>query len=792
MIRIALLSLLSLSVATAAGPYDSASVALSEGFPAIALQKLVSAYPTILKGGADAKATLLYADALLQAGDAPAALELLVRDAKRLGNEGLFLKAQSLATLGRWGEALVAYRSCAAAKPSDRTRQAQIGAARMVNNLGDSPAALAILREAADWPEGPEKRIALFDAAEIELAKGEPTLARARLDNLTPVTEEEKSRHAFLMAQFSLRAKDGVSAMKWFSQVNARGPAEAVAGTTGRAQALVLSGDLPAAEVLLEAFITSHPHAPGLEQVFSILDLVYARQGESLGELPRWSSMQEDSLRQRLARFYMALAETQDRMPSRSLRLIEEAAPDGKSNPVVTEAVLEGDQGQITQEQAAEILRLLPHAEQSPRADYLRGLALAARGKLSEAATAFLYAARDGGLAEVALFNASLAELPTRSGSEGAFHVLQNKFPSSDWIPIYRLQAAFQDARRANVNGSNALRQLAQSNSSAVSQSARIALAELRYEQGDLAGASQELQRISTNATDPARHAALEVFLSDTGETSAQAGTIAAARTFLSTYPSSESEADVRMKLGEILYRKGDYAAARVELESLARKFPKSGLHEIALFLAGQATARLLISDAPSQAMALFEEVASLKGTLAQKARFEQAVLQSAQGHRKEAILILDGILASKPDTEMQILSRIEKGKTLYAENNPATYKAAIAEWKSVVEDPSTFAPWRNEALTRMGAAYEKLGNVEAAIATYYDVLKNPQVKEPEYFWFYKAGFSAARVLEAQSSWSEAIGIYEQIAAVKGPRAEEARARVNKIRLENFLWDEAS
>jgi hypothetical protein len=31
--------------------------------------------------------------------------------------------------------------------------------------------------------------------------------------------------------------------------------------------------------------------------------------------------------------------------------------------------------------------------------------------------------------------------------------------------------------------------------------------------------------------------------------------------------------------------------------------------------------------------------------------------------------------------------------------------------------------------------------------------------------------------------------VYEKIGSVEGPRAEEARERVNRLRLENFIWD---
>jgi hypothetical protein len=56
--------------------------------------------------------------------------------------------------------------------------------------------------------------------------------------------------------------------------------------------------------------------------------------------------------------------------------------------------------------------------------------------------------------------------------------------------------------------------------------------------------------------------------------------------------------------------------------------------------------------------------------------------------------------------------------------------------------------------------------------------------------WFYKAGFNAARLLEESSNWKAAAAVYEKLVAAAGPRSDEAKARLNRLRLEHFLWPE--
>jgi len=68
-------------------------------------------------------------------------------------------------------------------------------------------------------------------------------------------------------------------------------------------------------------------------------------------------------------------------------------------------------------------------------------------------------------------------------------------------------------------------------------------------------------------------------------------------------------------------------------------------------------------------------------------------------------------------------------------------------------------------------------------------VLNRSASGEREYFWLYKAGFDAARLLEQQEEWRSAVGIYEKMADFSGPRSSAARARAKQLRLEHYLLE---
>jgi tetratricopeptide (TPR) repeat protein len=352
------------------------------------------------------------------------------------------------------------------------------------------------------------------------------------------------------------------------------------------------------------------------------------------------------------------------------------------------------------------------------------------------------------------------------------------------------MQEAFHLARQGHPDALSKLEALAGSPIPGIASRTRLALAEWKYQQLDYPGADAELRRISTQA-EPSREAALKVFLTDDGNPANTEKAIAAARAFLGAYQNTDPEASVRMKLGELLYRQGDFATARVELETLARKFPDSDYDEPALFLAAQSVSRIPSSTAPDEAILLFEEVAAGNGALAAQARLEQASLIAAQGKPLEANLVLDKILSSQPSPDTHATALIEKGKNLYSlgADDPANYRAAIDVWKQVAAEHSSNPAWRNEALTRIGTALEKTSDLNTAVATYYDVFKPTAQAPTEFFWFYKAGFAATRILESTQKWPEAIRVYETLAATDGPRSLEAQNRIKQLRLEHFLWD---
>lgn len=774
-----------------ASPLDEARTALDDGFPLVALVKIEDRFPDIGSRDSNEEANFLYVRALIESGQSESAINLMDKAGLTRQPAANFWRAQALAANGDFAKALQFYAPASQQSGFEFQEEAILGQARMLKNIGRLDDAATALLPALQWPASPTRGLALLDLAEIRLDQKKADMACEILDTLETTSPAEASRRFFLLGQTAVLQGNDDLALQLFAAVAPTDTEMAVSRTIQSTAALGRLSRNDEAETLLEEFIAENPSLPGLEKTFAQLDEIYAAStNPSSSELKRWSTDTEPSLRQKLSTYYLARFETRQKSPEGALPLLERLAADPSSNPLARETLLELAALRVRLGMNDEALALLPPLGASPHTDFLRALALARKGDHLAAATSFHSAAMDSELKESALFNAAISRLFAGSSPNTALVELEKNFPSSPRIAAYRMQEAFHLARSGNPAALDRLEKLAASPAMGIAPRARLALAEWRYQQLDNKGADAELQRISTHP-DPSREAALRVFLADDGSPSGADAAIDAARVFLASHQNSESEASVRMKLGEVLYRKGDFAAARVELETLARKFPNSEYHEAALFLAAQAVSRIPSASAPEEAILLFEEVATGNGNLAAQARLEQASLIAAQGMPLEANLVLDKILSSNPSPDMQATALIEKGKNLYSlgDEDSAHYRAAIDVWKQIVAEHSTDLSWRNQALTRIGTALEKTGDLNAAVATYYDVFKAGTTQPTEFFWFYKAGFAAARIFESTKKWPEAIRVYEILAAADGPRALEAKNRIKQLRLEHFLWD---
>ena len=138
---------------------------------------------------------------------------------------------------------------------------------------------------------------------------------------------------------------------------------------------------------------------------------------------------------------------------------------------------------------------------------------------------------------------------------------------------------------------------------------------------------------------------------------------------------------------------------------------------------------------------------------------------------------------------ELRSAALCGKGDSLLilGRQDPKQLEAAVAAFDQLATLPGVPPAWRNQALYKKGRGLNTLTRTDEALAAWYDVLEKTTPEGRDFFWYYKAGFDAADVFRTQGQWKSAIGIYEKMAKLPGPRAAEAQERAARLRLEKFL-----
>ena len=786
--------------------------ALAESIPEIAIRKL-----EILR--ADAKlashdrtaATLLLGEALLDSGRQTEALQVIEPLSTAAEPAAPLLHAHILASSGRWAEALPIYErlaNSAKASPS-----AKLGLAESLQATGRAEDAMAVLDSFVRAnPRATTARLRLAgllaEARKGDAAQAALAVAQAELPGDLLWKKYVEGRLLLLDGKFA-------GALAVFEEMtkseDAAKPPEhlsenlLVATTLGMTDARIALSGNEVADRVLESFISKFPNSPYLELVFGRLDQVYAgEKNPPEGELQKWAADSEKP-RAALARYFVTKMQLRLRKFDRALTSVKAFLGDFPNHPLLPRIQIMQADVHLERRELSKAVMALEAAERNAKTEDLRaeielrtGLVHFQAGDYLLAATKFESASRRSpNLRPTAIYDGALASLNQKNFERfiEQYRELGEVKPGSELLAELILEEGLIQARNGDPRAEERL-QLFILNFAKHPRvpEARLALAELAFTNGNQTAAANFLQVANTAPRTPQteEHSAyLAIFLEDAKTPREDAKVVELARQFLLRYPASVIIPEIRLKLGQVYFRNEDYANAETQFATLAKESPASPYAENALFLAGQSAMKTINPDAINRALGYFDQVVKRDGVLKLYARQQQAIVQSGLRDEAEAIKIYEIILAAQPppEPELRYAALCAKGNSLaiLGRKEPKQLEAALAVYDELAA-PDAPPAWRNQALYKKAAALELLGRPKDALMTYYDVLGRSTAQDREYLWYYKAGFEAARIFEAGKDWKSAIGIYEKMATLDGPRADEARRRVKQLRLEYFIW----
>ncbi len=805
-LRLALLLFSALVARGFASPLDEAVRALDEGVPEVAVVKLQAqlnaSAPLAPALRREAKTRL--AEAFLAAGRVDEAL----KQSRDPEVQAPLLEARILAAAGDWNAALNLYSLPDLA----REPRAIAGKAECLQVLGRPAEAIDALKSiAAGAP--PEVSLRL---AELLLETGNDKDCQGVLNSLKPpLGDRERKWKDYLEARMLLNAGRNAEAFTRFEALQ-QAPHNLsndmmVGAALGMTESRTELIGLTAADDILEQYIWKHEQSPSLDALFRKLDIIYSGESSaSLGELQKWAQ-REPSLRAGYATYYWAKGLLRDEKPDRALEVLRDFPTRFPRHPLLAEALLMRgrlltDTGKFADAQKAfdEALRTAPSRELQAEIEMASAQAHFKAGEYVLAATIYRSAGDHApDLAELARYNTALSWLHqrnfTRFGQD--YQEFSRLYPESALRPGLILEEGLLRARQGDPKADQALCKFIHDfPGNPRTADAQLALAELHYAGGQLGEAARYL-RVVNDSPAPVSTAEgadyLAIFVAEAANPPKDEKIIALCLSYIERHPQAALQqtghlAEVRMKLGQVYFRIGDFASAQSQFQTLAEENPNSPLVEAALFLAGQASMQRI--NGMDDAIRLFSDVASRNGPFKLNARLHLAEIQKRLGNESDAVKIYEDILRANPQSEIKwaaIAGEADNLILLAAKTkDPQRNEQALALYERLAAEPGIPATVLHRALYNKGQCLELLGRLDEALAAYYQVVDIGSAHPQEYFWFYKAGFDACRLSEKREQWKSAIAIYRKMAGVEGPRAEEAKRQMERLRLEHFIWDD--
>ena len=721
-----------------------------------------------------------------------------------------FWRAQAFAGLNRWTDALPLYEELAANEASPFRGPATFGAAEMLRALGKREEALSTLHllfHNKEWAMRAQLR-----AAELHIEMGDAPDARHLLEEMKPTSVAERRERRVLRGRLELILQRPERAIGMFQALLKRpeksGHATLIAALFGIAEAHLQLKTPETGDDVLEQFIDLHPADPDLPLIFAKLDDLYRTEHKpSRNELEKWVRRPEEP-RRTFARWYLARLEIRAGRRERARQLFSDLRHTRIKSPTIAPALLEFAQFEMQDRHLDEAIAILdnarllyPEPALLARIDFLSAQAHYLAKQLDTATAAFEQIAHSNSpWAKAALFNASTGWL--QLGNHARFLVdyteLDKQGGDQESRANLRLEEGLMQGAKGDKKAEASLHQFIRDfpKNPRVSE-AWVALAEMAFHSSPprLDEARKDLAQ-AADSTPTAAAAERADYLSIWVEESAggnETKVIELAKRFLEQHGLSPFAPEVRMKLAELYYRRQDFANAQTQFEIIAQQNPDDALAEKALFFAAESAMSSMGEHSLDRAIVLFDQVVQKNGVMRWPARNEEALIERKLGKSKDALALYDEVLKSDAPQSEKREALCGKGDIFFEMGGSENYEQAIKIYDQLASDKHEPSHWRNQALFKKALCLEKKNERVGALEMFYKILDDPAVaglpdEQRELFWYYKAGFNAARLLEEDSKWESAAAIYERLAAAGGNRSEEAKARLNHLRLEHFLW----
>jgi len=788
---------------------------------------------------------LKLAESLVRKGDAMGALELLGQSWLTDSPTRDFWKAQAMAGMGRFADAVGEFKKLLESDQSIHLSEASFTCANLQLSLGMPEEALATLESLVKSSVSPARIAAAIQRAAILIDLGRYDEAHAIMPTADEIPSNSKFFARLLDAKLLLAKEQPTEAAAIFRGLLAEPTGQSMsnyhAAALGLADALAAEGSSEEASLSLLVFIQANPESPLLDPMFKRLlawlpdvptssDPVLERLSEWIppvvspvtglvtvddSSISAWSISAPISDLTTFSLYTRAVGLNRMDSPAAKfeadkllLRLIWENPGHFLTGKALIEIgrqyLKEGDL-----EQAIHLFMVIRENTKSPRlrgeAAFMQARLAFAGGNTAEAQELFKVAAVDlDQEAEIsARFNAAISHLEA-----GGVQLIQqidalsgDKSLQADLLLERALSLADPAESRAMIE--EFLTKFP--NHPRVSE-ARFAAAEaaLLSSPPDGSYAHAQLETLESipdegSAVAPARMAMVRLRIADLTEESEAA--VALAKLFMENHSDDAAAPEAALILGRQLFKSGSYNDARLVFEKLASTDTDSKRAQATWLLASRSAALSATAQSREEALGLFDKAISIDAPLEPVARLEKARLMIDLNLLPQAVVFLREWMGSLTDDSLKLPAGLLLGEAIYAQGaqNPGTLEEALEIYNELLghaeEEPALF--YRLQYLRGMTLEQlplkdnPSLKREAEALDAYFSVFQAAVDATPtEWEWFERCGFRALGILENGQRWKAAIAVAQKIASFKGPRAEEAATRASQLQLKHMIWED--
>lgn len=809
-------------------PYVLATSAMRDGLYSVAANNFRATLddPTIT---ADQRSSLkkLYVEALVRSGSSAAALKFIQEITPPLAAPMNFWQGVAAINRGRLADAATALKSYQESGDTTYQIAAALAHADVLLALREPAAAAESLEVVSKLISKDERVWIVLKQAEIATAIREFDAAEAYLATLSDdeIPVQAKVARDYVTAQIHLGLDRYDRAAVTFQSLTSEDrevpKGIATASRIGAARAQLLSGRSEPAVRALKDWLrqSSAPDSTDVEQVFQLFDDAGLFSDASTNaihaaDIKLWTRDPRPLVAAEATYHVVSAQLANDPVLAwDTLNAFTQWYGNEKPIPVPISLIRGETMLRLGQFNAAsDLLAGLASAklsvEHEVRRAFLLGQSATMSGDFDAAQKAFASAALRASpqTAAVSNYNAALAAMQNGLGS--GFEPFRSALEETDRGELAArlllergIYLSGEDPELARVAIWQYIRSFP---NRAESSRAYIILAEIALRSNPPAPdkALNQLSKITATNTLPSdleKRDYLMIWVSDLAEEFPDA--ISQANEFIAKWPNSPYLNEVRMKLGETYFNTGDYVNARAQFVTLAEGSTSPVFQERAYFFAGRAASLTLSETSLDDALELFQKVVDSGGNLAIDARREQAILLVRQAKIDAAVALLDSVLADSESLEKREFLDVlfQKGEILLA-NRPGdkdAIEAARDAFHTLVEESSTekstaYKEIRAQGIYSLGRLAEASGQLDEALGYYYQILESNAATTSEkgvVFWQFRSGMSAIDLLTRSKNWEAAAALATKVSKLPHPRADEAKALGEKIRLNHFIWD---